>query len=89
MAYQKVNTKETLKFTKDYKHGITGDTAQVDAEVTIDYKRGTFFIDQGSMHLPEGFGRGIQLPKMIATCELLVEICEFVEAELQGFSYNA
>ena len=89
MARERVSTKETLKFTKEYTHGVTGDVAFVDAEVTVDYKRGTFYVDVGSFHIPVGFGKAIKLPKMVASADLLLEIAEFVEAELQGFTHDA
>lgn len=89
MARERINTKETLKFTREYTHGITGGMAHVDAEVTIDYRKNSFFVEPGSMHIPDGFGRAIHLPKMIATAELLLEITEFVESELQDVDNNA
>lgn len=89
MARERVSTKETLKFTREYTHGLTGSLALVDAEVTIDYRKNTFYVEPGSMHIPDGFGMAKQLPKMIATAELLLEITEFVEAELQDINHNA
>ena len=73
--------KRTYRFSKDYIHAKTQSLSTVSCDVEVDYDTRAYFIDHGAAHIAGGSGHDYNLPKMIATAEMHIEVLAFLRDE--------